>query len=94
MDSWSTAEWFTATLGELGEAANVCKKMIRNRDNIPGNKETPEQLRARLEGEIADVLIYLDLLAQSEGIDLSEAVPKTFNKKSDELGCDIRMPLD
>jgi hypothetical protein len=35
LDSWSLSDWFTATLGELGEAANVAKKLNRVRDGIP-----------------------------------------------------------
>lgn len=69
--SWSLYDWLTATIGELGEAANVVKKLNRVRDGIPGNKHTPEQLREMLAGELADTLIYLDLMAQSEGIELS-----------------------
>jgi len=29
LDSWSTSDWMTATLGELGEAANIVKKLNR-----------------------------------------------------------------
>lgn len=36
---WSTSDWFVAVMGELGEAANVAKKLNRVRDGIPGNKE-------------------------------------------------------
>jgi NTP pyrophosphatase (non-canonical NTP hydrolase) len=75
-----------ATFGELGEAANVGKKLNRVRDGIPGNDESVDQLRAKLRAELADTLIYLDLLAQSEGIDLMEALIETFDAKSAKLG--------
>jgi NTP pyrophosphatase (non-canonical NTP hydrolase) len=84
--SWSLSDWFTATTGELGEAANVAKKLNRVRDGIPGNSETPEQLRQNLADEIADVFIYLDLLAQSEGICLEQAVLSKFDKTSRKRG--------
>lgn len=29
---WSLSDWFTAAMGELGEAANVAKKLNRERD--------------------------------------------------------------
>jgi NTP pyrophosphatase (non-canonical NTP hydrolase) len=90
LDSWSLSDWFTATLGELGEAANIAKKLNRVRDGIPGNKETVEELRAKLARELADTFIYLDLLAQSAGIDLPAAVREVFNAKSDQLGCPIK----
>lgn len=86
LDKWSLSDWFTATMGELGEAANVAKKLNRERDGIPGNDKTPDELKAMLQEEIADVFIYLDLLAQSEGIDLTQAVIEKFNKTSAKVG--------
>lgn len=91
LDSWSMSDWFMATMGELGEAANVGKKLNRVRDGIPGNNETPEELREKLRRELADTLIYLDLLAQSQGIDLSDAVVETFDAKSDKIGYHKRL---
>jgi len=93
IDSWSTSDWFTATMGELGEAANIAKKLNRVRDGITGNDETPEELRAKLGSELADTFIYLDLLAQSVGISLAEAVAKTFDKKSEKLGYEFRLSV-
>ena len=84
--SWSMSDWFTATMGELGEAANVAKKLNRVRDGVPGNVETADELRRELERELADTFIYLDLLAQSAGINLADAVRDTFNAKSDAIG--------
>ena len=89
LNSWSLSDWMTATLGELGEAANVAKKLNRVRDGIPGNNVTEAELRAMLSDEIADAFIYLDLLAQSQGIDLGEAVRSKFNRTSRKLGCPI-----
>lgn len=91
LNSWSTSDWFTATMGELGEAANVAKKLNRVRDGITGNDETPEELRVKLGRELADTFIYLDLLAQSVGIDISEAVAETFDAKSEKLGYGQRL---
>lgn len=86
LHSWSLSDWMTATLGELGEAANVAKKLNRVRDGIPGNRETPDELRQMLSDEIADAFIYLDLLAQSEGIDLQSAVLAKFDTTSRKIG--------
>ena len=86
LDSWSLSDWFTATLGELGEASNIAKKLNRVRDGIPGNSETPEQLRQNLADEIADTFIYLDLLAQSQGINLATAVRNKFDRTSEKIG--------
>lgn len=90
LDSWSLSDWITATTGELGEAANIAKKLNRVRDGIPGNKETEAELRAALRDEVADVFIYLDLLAQSQGFTLEEAVRDKFDRTSEKIGCPIR----
>lgn len=91
LSDWSLSDWFTALMGELGEAANVAKKLNRLRDGIPGNKETEEELKEKLKRELSDTFIYLDLLAQSEGINLESAVIETFNNKSREIGSDVRL---
>lgn len=86
LKSWSLSDWFVAVIGELGEAANIAKKLNRVRDGVPGNKETPEVLRIKLENEIADAYVYMDLLCQREGIDLERAVERVFAAKSAEIG--------
>lgn len=91
LNSWSTSDWFTATMGELGEAANVAKKLNRFRDGVLGNDETPEELKVKLGREIADTFIYLDLLSQSIGIDLSDVVYETFDLKSEKIGYPIKL---
>ena len=86
LSSWSLSDWMTATAGELGEAANVIKKLNRVRDGIPGNAETPEQLRNQLAEELADIVIYLDLLAQAAGFDLETIRDAKFAKTSAKIG--------
>src|SRR5262245_9868168 len=86
LDSWSTSDWFTAIIGELGEAANVAKKLNRIRDGIPGNTETADELRAKLRKELADAFVYLDLTAQALGFRIGYAAVDVFNSKSIEIG--------
>ena len=86
LNSWSLSDWMTATLGELGEAANILKKLNRVRDCIPGNTETETELREKLGYELADTAIYLDLLCQAAGLDLEEIREKKFQITSDKLG--------
>ena len=93
LHSWSTSDWITATLGELGEAANVIKKLNRVRDGVPGNKETPAELREMLGSELADTYIYLDLLFQSVGLDVQENVLRKFEEKSKQLGYLVPLKL-
>lgn len=85
LNSWSASDWMTACLGELGEAANIVKKLNRVRDGIPGNDKSPEELKKMLADEIADTFIYLDLLAQAMGFNLSEIVPEKFEETSRKM---------
>lgn len=91
LDGWSISDWFLAAMGEFGEAANKAKKLNRVRDGIPGNTETPDELRAGLADEIADAVIYLDLLAQSLGFDLGTVVTSKFNRTSEKIGAPHRL---
>lgn len=86
LGDWSSSDWLTATVGELGEAANIVKKLNRYRDNIPGNKETRDALVEQLRNELGDVFVYLDLMCQSLGFRIEEAATDVFNAKSAEIG--------
>lgn len=91
LSGWSTSDWFVAVLGELGEAANVAKKLNRIRDGIPGNKEGEEALKIKLRKEIGDTFVYLDLLAQAHGFTIEEVAVEVFNSKSDEIGYPFKL---
>lgn len=67
-----------ALAGEVGETCNVVKKLARQRLGLRGSRATSEDLGE----EIADVIIYADLLAKFYNIDLGDAVRKKFNKTS------------
>lgn len=79
---WSPAEWMQATVGELGELANVLKKVHRG-------DFTLEQAMPEIRKEFADVLIYLDIFAMQFGIDLSDAVREKFNEVSRRVSADV-----
>lgn len=72
---WSPAEWLQAVVGELGELANMLKKVKRGDYDF-------ETGRAEIAKEFADVAIYLDLFAYQFRIDLGEAVREKFNEVS------------
>lgn len=91
LTDWSLSDWMTAVTGELGEAANIVKKLNRIRDGIPGNKETEDELWDKLGRELADVFIYLDLMIQRLGLNLSTIVKEVFNAKSEQIGSSIRI---
>lgn len=91
LHSWSLSDWHLATAGELGEAANVMKKLNRYRDGIRGNKETEDELHTKLRRELGDTLVYLDLMAQRAGIDLFAAALEVFDLKSEEIGYPVQL---
>lgn len=79
---WSLNDWMTGLTGEVGETANLLKK-VRRQDF------TLEQVRDELSDELADIAIYLDLLAWQAGIDLGAAVVRKFNAKSKDIGAPV-----
>lgn len=80
---WSGADWSNAMQSEAGEAGNVVKKLRRVETGITGLADPDEDtLLDQLGEEIADTIIYLDLLADYYGIDLWPAIVAKFNRVS------------
>ncbi len=84
---WSSADWLQATVGELGELANVLKKVRRG--DYPIEKAMPE-----IRKEFADVLIYFDIFAMQFGINLGDAVREKFNEVSHRVGAAVFIGAD
>jgi len=89
IDSWSPSDWLTAVTGELGELASLLKMRNRERDGLPGNKFSPTD--KQVADEVADVLTYLDLLAEVLGVDLGRAAAQKFNEVSERVGFPDRL---
>jgi NTP pyrophosphatase (non-canonical NTP hydrolase) len=94
IDRWSPSDWMTAVVGEIGEAANLVKK-LRRLETAP-DTHRPEDggtvaMTAKLATEIADAVIYLDLFAARMGIDLGYVVSRKFNVVSDRVGSSVRL---
>lgn len=81
LDSWTLSDWGVAAAGEMGEACNVIKKLNRVRDNVFGATFETATLED-LADELADTIMYIDLLAARAGIDLEDAVRRKFNAVS------------
>lgn len=79
---WSPAQWLQAIVGELGEYANKRKKFERG-------DLTLEEFTEEAKSELADVMIYLDLLAFQLGVDLGHAVRSKFNEVSRRVGASV-----
>lgn len=84
IESWSDSDWITAIVGELGELASLIKMRNRERDGLPGNKFSPTD--KQIADEAADVLTYLDLFCERNGIDLGVAAAEKFNEISKRVG--------
>jgi len=83
---WSPAQWLQAMVGEVGEYANTRKKYERG-------DITLEEFQREGGKELADVQIYLDLLALQLGINLGQATQDKFNEVSDRVGASTKLPL-
>lgn len=81
---WSPAQWLQAVIGELGEYANFRKKYERGDISY-------DEFIVEARKELADVIVYLDILSSQFGIDLGQAVTDKFNEVSERIKCDIRL---
>lgn len=87
IEGWNEAEWGNAIAGETGELCNVLKKIIRQMPSDPNQIE----LRSMASEEIADVIIYLDLLAAKLDLHLGACIKLKFNKTSEKHGFSERL---
>lgn len=93
-EKWTLADWSNALCGEAGELANVIKKLRRAETGTQGPKDPPvEVLREKAKAEIADVQLYLDLVANALGFNLPECIVPKFNLVSEEQGFPERLAL-
>lgn len=83
-DEWSLNDWMTALTGEVGEIANLLKKVKRG-------DFTLDEVRLELAAEIADAQTYLDLLAHRADIDLAAATIMKWNEVSRRVGLPHRI---
>lgn len=79
--SWTPTDWACAMAGEAGEACNAVKKLRRHADgtNTAKDPATAAECIEAIAVELADTVIYADLLAARLGIDLGDAVRAKFN---------------
>ena len=85
--NWTPAQWLQALVGELGEYANIRKKFERG-------DLTGEEFHHLAANELADVQIYLDILALQNNIDLAAATINKFNIVSDRVGSSVYLDED
>ena len=79
--------------GKAGKPCDTVKKLKRlhGADSYIDSTEKREELKIKIGKELADMLIYADLLAARLGIDLGAAVVQKFNEVSDLRKSDIKL---
>lgn len=87
LEEWSLSDWCVALAGEVGELCNEVKKLNRERDSI----EQSSKRRINIAEELADIQLYLDLVAQRAGVNLEDATIVKFNKVSKEMSFPERL---
>ncbi len=92
IDRWSLGDWMVAACGELGEAANVVKKLKRASDGLPGNKKTEAELREQLGEELGDAAVILDIVVQRAGFDLATLLDRKYKAMCRELNYEDATP--
>lgn len=78
---WIISDWAMAVAGEVGELCNKIKKARRG-DPVS---------QTELADELADVVIYLDIVAAELGIDLGRATREKFNVVSRRFDSDVTL---
>lgn len=94
LDEWSVNDWLAAFGGEAGEALNAGKKHRRILSGLQqhGNVPTTEREAAeKIMEELADAVIYADLVASRLGLNLADAIVRKFNAISEREGFPERL---
>lgn len=79
---WTPQTWALALAGEAGEVAGA----------VLGKFEQGKPITLDDIGdEIADVVLYADLLAQRLGLSLEDVVRRKFNRVSERIGSSVRI---
>jgi NTP pyrophosphatase (non-canonical NTP hydrolase) len=93
LQDWTPSDWACALAGEAGEVCNAVKKLRRLKDgtNTAKDPQTESEAIKAIGAELADTIIYADLLAARLGIDLSYEVEVKFNEVSRRMNSPIRI---
>ena len=92
LDHWNLAEWSCALAGEAGEACNIAKKLLRKQSESEATAKQDDRVTVQdYARELADIVVYADLIAASIGVDLGETVRAKFNEVSERIDSDIKL---
>jgi len=81
INEWSETDWMCAVAGEVGEAANLIKKRRR-----PQPIDVDDVV-----DELADAVIYIDLLCTRMGKSLEDGIRRKFEAVSLRRGSAIHL---
>jgi len=86
--TWTLADWGNALAGEVGELCNIIKKIRRIETGVAVRETEADIKKLKEEAalEVADVIIYADLIATELGVFTGDIVQKKFNITSDQFG--------
>jgi len=93
LNAWTPTDWACAMAGEAGEVCNAVKKLRRLADgtNTAKDPQTESEAIKAIGAELADTIIYCDLLAARLGLDLSVEVQAKFNEVSRRMNSTVRL---
>jgi len=93
VDHWSPSDWGCAMAGECGEACNNIKKLRRLEGSYYSreNERDDTKLIDAIMDEIADMVIYADLLSTRLERNLADAIREKFNRTSDQVKSTIKL---
>lgn len=80
-NTWSLGDWGCAVAGEVGEACNLMKKARRG-EVIPAHQ---------IADELADVVIYADLICTKMGVTLEAAIKRKWDEVSKRRGYEEKL---
>jgi NTP pyrophosphatase (non-canonical NTP hydrolase) len=84
IEDWTPNDWLVAVTGEIGELANLLKKVHRGDYKL-------EVVKDDIANELADVQTYLDLLAARLNVNLGECTMTKFNEVSKRVKSNVRL---
>ena len=85
------SEWACALAGEAGEVCDAIKKLSLLYAGTIRKDITEDTLIDNIGKEIADTIIYCDLLADHFNLDLEDIIKAKFNERSEKWNMEQRL---
>jgi NTP pyrophosphatase (non-canonical NTP hydrolase) len=91
LEAWSPNDWGVALAGEVGEVCDALAKLRRVQMGAQNARDlqSEDDAVAAVAAELADAVIYADLVGARLGIDLEAEVQRKFNEVSDRKNSNV-----